>query len=70
MIMTRYDELVSPYTSGEMEGARNIVVQDQCLGDPSEHLAVAYDPIVVEDVLNALQPGRNETVDCSDATGL
>ena len=69
MIMTRYDELVFPYTSGEMEGARNIVVQDQCPADPSEHLAVAYDPIVVQDVLNALDPARNEVVDCADAVG-
>ena len=70
MIMTRNDQLIWPYTSGEMEGARNIVVQDQCPTDPSEHLAVAYDPLVVENVLNALQPGREEPVDCSDALGL
>ena len=38
-----------PYTSGERTGAKNIVVQDQCAADPSEHLAVAYDPIVVEE---------------------
>jgi hypothetical protein len=65
MIMTRYDELVHPYTSGEMEGATNIVVQDQCPADPSEHMAVAFNPLVLQDIRNALDPANAEPVDCT-----
>lgn len=64
MIMTRYDELVIPYTSGEMEGATNIVVQDQCPADPSDHMAVAFNPLVLQDIRNALDPLRAEPVSC------
>jgi len=65
MIMTTHDELVHPYTSGHMDGATNIVVQDQCAADPSEHLALAANPNVLIDVLNALDPARKQTADCT-----
>ena len=65
MIMTRYDQLVVPYTSGEMEGATNIVVQDQCAADPSEHLAVAFNPLVLQDIRNALDPANARPVSCT-----
>jgi hypothetical protein len=68
MIMTRYDELVFPYTSGEMEGATNIVVQDQCPADPSEHLALAFNPLVLQDIRNALDPAHRVDVDCLSYT--
>jgi len=45
MLMTRYDELVWPYTSGHLDGATNIVVQDQCRTDFSEHAELAFDPV-------------------------
>ena len=64
MLMTRYDELVVPYTSGFMEGATNIVVQDVCPGDVSEHVAMAVDPVVHQLVLNALDPADAAPVDC------
>jgi triacylglycerol esterase/lipase EstA (alpha/beta hydrolase family) len=65
MIMTRYDELVIPYTSGEMEGATNIVIQDQCATDVSEHAAVAVDPVALQDVRNALDPAHAKPVTCA-----
>ncbi|MDX6665935.1 MAG: triacylglycerol lipase [Solirubrobacteraceae bacterium] len=65
MLMTRNDELVEPYTSGIMDGATNIVVQDQCPADPSEHAAMAFDPIVLRDILNALDPAHAAAVDCT-----
>jgi hypothetical protein len=65
MLMTTHDELVQPYTSGIMEGATNIVVQDQCPADPSEHLAMATNPNVLIDVLNALDPAHTRTADCT-----
>lgn len=64
MIMTKNDELVSPYTSGEMEGAKNLVVQDQCIQDQSEHLSIIYDPITAYDILNALDPKHPQEVPC------
>lgn len=64
-IMSRYDELVIPYTSGAMQdGGTNIVVQDVCPNDPSEHGAVAFDPVVLQLVTNALDPAHAAPVRC------
>lgn len=64
-IMTATDELVVPYTSGRMnDGGRNIVLQDVCPADLSEHVAVAFDPVVAQLILNALAPGRAQPVTC------
>jgi triacylglycerol lipase len=66
MLMTSHDELVQPYTSGVMAGATNIVLQDQCAADPSEHLALSTNPNALLDVLNALDPtAPQRPVDCS-----
>ena len=65
MIMTRNDELVAPYTSGYLDGATNIVIQDQCVADPSEHILVAVDPIVARNILNALDPANAVPVTCA-----
>ena len=66
-IVTRNDELVSPYTSGIEYGPRitNFVVQDQCPLDQAEHISVAADPIVAQDVLNALDPTHPRPVPCT-----
>lgn len=66
-IMTRYDEAVTPYTSGRLDApnATNIVVQDQCPLDYSEHVTVAFDPIVGRDILNALDPAHPKPVPCT-----
>jgi triacylglycerol esterase/lipase EstA (alpha/beta hydrolase family) len=66
-IITRNDELVVPYTSGIEEGPRftNIIVQDQCSLDQAEHIAVMADPIVAQDVLNALDPAHPRPVPCT-----
>jgi triacylglycerol lipase len=65
-IMTKYDELVTPYTSGYLSApnATNIVLQDQCGLDYAEHVAVAFDPVVARDVLNALDPAHRQPVPC------
>ena len=65
MVMTRNDELVVPYTSGYLDGATNIVIQDQCAVDPSEHILVAVDPIVARNILNALDPASAAPVGCA-----
>jgi triacylglycerol esterase/lipase EstA (alpha/beta hydrolase family) len=65
MLMTRYDELVVPYTSGILSGATNIVVQDQCRTDYAEHAAMAFDPVAQQDVLNALDPAHAKPPSCT-----
>lgn len=61
-IVTRYDEVVLPYTSGVLAepGVTNIVLQDRCWLDFSGHLALAIDPNVTSHILWALngQSGR------------
>lgn len=69
MIMTRYDELVFPHTSGVLEGADNIVVQDRCALDLSEHGALAFDPVTAGLVLNALDPGDARPPRCTPLLG-
>ncbi|RKT83551.1 Lipase (class 2) [Saccharopolyspora antimicrobica] len=63
-IMTQYDQLVTPYTSGHLDGATNIVLQDVCPADFSEHIAVAFNPNVGRLVLNALDPANARPVRC------
>jgi triacylglycerol lipase len=63
-IVTRFDELVTPYTSGIEPGMHNIVVQNQCALDFAEHLEIAADPIAAVDVLNALDPAHPRPIHC------
>ena len=66
-IVTRNDELVAPYTSG-IESApnmTNLVVQKQCPPDQAEHVSMAADPVVAQDVLNALDPNHPAAVPCT-----
>lgn len=65
-IVTRYDEMVIPYDSGIAEGpgVTNIVVQDGCEEDLSEHMSVAASPRAQRYVLNALDPDNAVPVGC------
>jgi triacylglycerol lipase len=63
-IVTRYDELVRPYTSGIETGMRNIVVQSNCSTDYTEHFEIAADPVGAGYVLNALDPAHPRPVPC------
>ena len=64
-IMTKYDQLVIPYTSGREKGMRNIVVQSRCQKDYSEHFEIAADPVAAAYVLNALDPAHPRKVPCT-----
>jgi triacylglycerol lipase len=62
VISTRNDEVVTPYTSQALAGdasvVTNVVVQDKCPEDFSEHVGLVYDPVAVQWVSNALgRPG-------------
>ncbi len=56
VIESSHDEVVTPYTSAFLRGPRvdDILLQDQCSSDLSEHLGILYDPVAQQDVLNAL----------------
>ncbi len=71
-IVTKNDELVIPYTSGVLDApnVKNFVLQDVCPTDSSEHLAVAYSPVVAQLVLNALAPRQALPAVCTTVTPL
>ncbi len=66
VIESRYDEVVTPYTSAFLSGPNvtNITLQDQCFLDFGEHLSMPYDHIADADVLNALDPAHQRTPAC------
>jgi len=63
-IVTKYDELVSPYTSGIQAGMTNYVVQNYCSLDYTEHFEIAADPVAAQLVLNTLDPAHKHAVPC------
>jgi pimeloyl-ACP methyl ester carboxylesterase len=66
-VATSHDELVVPYTSGILDApnATNVVLQDVCSTDYSEHAAVAWDPVAAQVMLNALDPRHARPVPCT-----
>ena len=58
VIETKYDTVVTPYTSAFLSGPNvtNITLQDQCARDLVDHVGIIYDAIALHDVLNALDP--------------
>lgn len=65
-IVTIYDTVVVPYTSGirKAPNATNIVLQEQCPADLIEHGDIVDDPIAAVHVLNALDPEHPRPVPC------
>ncbi|WP_370246702.1 esterase/lipase family protein [Nocardioides sp.] len=63
-IVTKYDGVVTPYTSGIEDGATNITIQDLCPTDFSDHLQIVSDPVTARVVLNALDPANAQPVRC------
>ncbi len=58
VIETADDEVVTPYTNAFLNGpgVDNITIQNQCPNDPVGHIGMAYDNVVIQDVLNILGP--------------
>jgi triacylglycerol esterase/lipase EstA (alpha/beta hydrolase family) len=67
VIQSRYDEVVTPYTSAFLSGAgvTNITLQNQCILDGGEHLSMPYDHIADADVLTALDPAHPQHPFCT-----
>jgi pimeloyl-ACP methyl ester carboxylesterase len=60
VVSTKYDEVVTPYKSQALSGSTvtNVVLQDRCKEDVTDHVGIIYDPIALQWVLNALgRPG-------------
>lgn len=67
VIQTSFDEVVTPYTSAFLAGdnVTNILLQNQCPADYSEHLGITFDAVALGDVLNALDPAHAKAPDCT-----
>jgi triacylglycerol esterase/lipase EstA (alpha/beta hydrolase family) len=66
VIATRFDTVVTPYTSQFLNGSdvHNVTVQDRCPIDLSDHAGLAFDPVALHEVLNALDPAHATTTTC------
>lgn len=66
-IVTRYDELVLPYTNGTFDSpqATNITVQDGCEVDLADHISIVTDLRAIDHALNALDPEHPRPVRCA-----
>ncbi|MEU9736327.1 alpha/beta fold hydrolase [Streptomyces sp. NPDC048002] len=68
VIATKYDQVVTPYRSQFLNGTdvRNVLLQDLCPVDLSEHLAIGlFDRIAFHEVANALDPARAKATTCA-----
>ncbi|MEU7280550.1 alpha/beta fold hydrolase [Streptomyces sp. NPDC045431] len=68
VIATRYDQVVTPYRSQFLDGprVRNVLLQDLCPLDFSEHVAIGLtDRIVFHEVVNALDPAHATPTTCA-----
>ena len=68
-IVTRFDDIVTPYWVGIAPGGpgasvRNIELQDGCNRDFADHLSIVADRRAVAHVLNALDPAHPRPVPC------
>ncbi|KUN17837.1 lipase [Streptomyces corchorusii] len=70
VIATRYDEVVTPWRTQYLSGSgvRNVLLQDLCPLDLSEHLAIGLsDRIAFHEVANALDPAHATATTCASA---
>lgn len=67
VIQTRFDQVVTPYTSAFLSGSNvnNILLQNQCILDLGDHLSMPYDHIAGADVLTALDPAHPRGFFCT-----
>lgn len=65
-IVTKYDEIATPFTNGFLEGdnVTNILLQEACPVDLSEHLSIAFSERAWRHVRNALTPAEATRVPC------
>ena len=70
-IVSKYDEIVTPYTNGKLKDqspyVTNVVLQDLCSIDLSEHAAQMLDPIVFHSLNAFLDSAAPQNVNCLSA---
>ncbi|MGP3984423.1 esterase/lipase family protein [Streptomyces sp. KR80] len=67
VIATKYDEVVTPYGSQFLSGpgVRNVLLQDLCPLDFSEHVAIGlFDRLAFHETANALDPAHATPTTC------
>lgn len=72
VLATKYDEVVTPYRGQFLDGpgVRNVLLQDLCPLDLSEHLAIGLsDRIAFHEVTNALDPAHATPTTCASVFG-
>ncbi|MCX5335287.1 MULTISPECIES: triacylglycerol lipase [unclassified Streptomyces] len=72
VLATKYDEVVTPYRSQFLSGSgvNNVVIQDLCPLDLSEHAAIGLlDLIAFHEVTNALDPAHATPTTCASVLG-
>jgi pimeloyl-ACP methyl ester carboxylesterase len=72
VLTTTHDEVVTPYRSQALAGdhATNVILQDKCPADPTEHVGIIYDPVALEWAVDALErPGAANPRFQPDCTG-
>ncbi|MFG2635841.1 esterase/lipase family protein [Streptomyces sp. NPDC048362] len=68
VLATQYDEVATPWRSQYLNGpdVRNLLLQDLCPLDLSEHVAIALvDRIAFHEVANALDPAHAKATTCA-----
>ncbi|PWI19478.1 lipase [Streptomyces sp. Act143] len=72
VLATKYDEVVTPYRSQYLSGTgvRNVLLQDLCPLDLSEHVAIGlFSLIAFHEVANALDPAHATATTCASVIG-
>ncbi|MFW0783865.1 alpha/beta fold hydrolase [Gordonia sp. CPCC 206044] len=66
IVGSRYDEVTTPFdlTFIHRPGVNNIVLQDGCPQDTSDHISMSYSPRAMSIALRALDPQRFSTLAC------
>jgi triacylglycerol esterase/lipase EstA (alpha/beta hydrolase family) len=67
VIASRDDEIVTPYQTQFLKGpaVTNITLQNQCRLDGTDHVAITYDHVALQDVVNALDPRHAHPAACT-----
>lgn len=65
-IITEHDQVVTPFTGQFFDGPNvtNVLLQDGCAADLSEHVSILYNERAWLHVLNALEPETSSPVPC------
>ncbi|KAH7050792.1 secreted lipase [Linnemannia elongata] len=65
-IATKYDEVVTPYETCWQQdaGITNLLLQDLCVLSLNEHLTMVNSNVVIQFILNQLDPASAKTANC------